>query len=86
MTLFADLKRPTFGSDLKFPPLQAADMFAWTVRAAQATGGANLNVLARAVIEQLRPLNGINRYWSREELLDMGVGALIQRSKERRII
>lgn len=87
MALFQGLSLPIFRSDLKFLPLQAADMFAWTVRAAKAVGGKdNLNVLAQAVIEQLRPLRGIDRTWTRDELLEMGVRMLVRRSKELGII
>jgi hypothetical protein len=55
MKLFGELNLPIFRSDLKFLPLQAADMLAWTVRGAQAVGTENMNILARAVIEQLKP-------------------------------
>jgi hypothetical protein len=49
MKLFGELNLPIFRSDLKFLPLQAADMLAWTVRGAQAVGTENMNILARAV-------------------------------------
>ena len=70
LNIFENLSLPLFRSDLKSLPLQAADMLAWTVRAAQGAGGTNnLNLLARAVIEQLRPLEQINRHWSRDDSL-----------------
>jgi hypothetical protein len=44
---------PTFGDDIKFLPLQAADMFAWLVRDCMTRGPDSMEDIARAAIKHL---------------------------------
>jgi hypothetical protein len=82
LKFFPKCPRPIFGNDRSFLPLQAADMLAWVVRQCQSFGEENVNLLSRAVIEQLRDLEEIDRFWGRDELLAMAVRAQIARNRE----
>jgi hypothetical protein len=72
---------PIFRDDVKFLPLQAADMFAWLFRDCITYGSNHIGDIARATLKRIEGRKILRVPISKEELMRLGATFLVQQAK-----
>jgi hypothetical protein len=73
---------PTFRKDVKFLPLQAADMLAWLVRDCMTVGPSNMEEIARTALHHLEGRKKILRiHVDKEMLMNLGARFLVGKAR-----
>jgi hypothetical protein len=72
---------PIFRDDVKFLPLQAADMFAWLVRDCMTRGPHGMEEIARAAIKHIEGRKILRVHIDKELLMKLGASFLVGKAR-----
>jgi Protein of unknown function (DUF3800) len=72
---------PVFRNDIKFRPLQAADMLAWLVRDCMTVGPDNMEDISRTALKHLEGTKILRLHLDKEMLMKLGASFLIAKAR-----